>query len=129
MRSEYGAISACIVWFFLYLAILRETRKKEVYTMVKGVSRRVIVVKSPDPRLFEEAIFIVKEEAFCGRGVSAEQVLQEARSVAKGYVKRNTPFITLAQKDFHTGLSGHGGADGYCLLEFCTLSVLRHRKT
>ena len=93
MRSEYGSISACIVWFFLYLAILRETRKKEVYTMVKGVSRRVIVVKSPDPRLFEEAIFIVKEEAFCGRGVSAEQVLQEARSVAKGYVKRNTPFM------------------------------------
>ena len=61
--------------------------------MVKGVSRRVIVVKSPDPRLFEEAIFIVKEEAFWRKGVSAEQVLQEARSVAKGYVKRNTPFM------------------------------------
>ena len=38
--------------------------------MVKGISRRVIVVKSPDPRLFEEAIFIVKEEAFQRGGVS-----------------------------------------------------------
>ena len=51
--------------------------------MVKGVSRQVIVVKSPDPRLFEQAIFIVKEDA------SAEQVLQEARRVADGYLRRN----------------------------------------
>lgn len=56
--------------------------------MVKGVSRQVIVVKSPDPRLFEQAIFIVKEDAF-GQGISAEQVLQEARRVADGYLRRN----------------------------------------
>ena len=31
--------------------------------MVKGITRQVILVKSPDPKLFEEAIFIVKEEA------------------------------------------------------------------
>lgn len=61
--------------------------------MVKGVSRRVIVVKSPDPRLFEEAIFIVKEEAFSHSGISAEQVLLEARKVAQGYVRRNTPLM------------------------------------
>ena len=39
--------------------------------MVQGVSRQVIVVKSPDPRFFEQAIFIVKEDAF-GKGASAE---------------------------------------------------------
>jgi len=66
--------------------------------VVKGVSRRVIVVKSPDPRLFEEAIFIVKEEAFSQKGVSAEQVLQEARKVAKGDVRRNTPLGRLLRK-------------------------------
>ena len=42
--------------------------------MVKGVSRQVIVVKEPDPRFFEQAIFILKEDAF-GQGVTAEQVL------------------------------------------------------
>ena len=47
--------------------------------MVKGVSRRVIVVKEPDPRFFEEAIFIVKEDAFSREGISADQILQEAR--------------------------------------------------
>lgn len=57
--------------------------------MVKGVARRVIVVKSPDRRLFEQAIFIVKEDAFTGEGVTAEQVLAEAQRVADGYVRRN----------------------------------------
>ena len=31
--------------------------------MVKGISRQVIVVHSPDPKLFEQAIFILKEDA------------------------------------------------------------------
>lgn len=57
--------------------------------MVKGVARRVIVVKSPDRRLFEQAIFILKEDAFATEGVTAEQVVAEAQRVADGYVKRN----------------------------------------
>ena len=32
--------------------------------MIKGMSRRVIMVQSPDPELFENAIFILKNEAF-----------------------------------------------------------------
>ncbi len=55
--------------------------------MVKGVARQVIVVRQPDRRLFEQAIFIVKEDALEG-GVTAQQVLSEAERVAKGYVKR-----------------------------------------
>jgi hypothetical protein len=57
--------------------------------MVKGVTRRVIVVKAPDKRLFEQAIFIVREDAFTRDGVTEEQVLAEARRVADGYVRRN----------------------------------------
>lgn len=60
--------------------------------MVKGVTRRVIVVKTPDRRLFEQAIFIVKEDAFTKEGVTAEQVLAEAQRVADGYVRRNSPW-------------------------------------
>lgn len=58
--------------------------------MVKGVTRRVIVVKTPDRRLFEQAIFIVKEDAFTREGVTADQVLAEAQRVADGYVRRNS---------------------------------------
>ena len=57
--------------------------------MVKGVSRRVIVVKSPDTRFFEQAIFIVKEEALLQKGVTPEQIMEEACRVADGYVRKN----------------------------------------
>ena len=55
--------------------------------MVKGITRQVILVKSPDPKLFEEAIFIVKEEALAREGVDAEHILKEARQAADGYLK------------------------------------------
>ena len=53
--------------------------------MIKGVSRRVIVVKSPDRRFFEEAIFIVREGVV---GTGGDQVVEEARRVADGFVKK-----------------------------------------
>ena len=46
--------------------------------MVKGISRQVIVVQSPDPKLFEQAIFILKEDAVDRGGVTDEQLLKEA---------------------------------------------------
>ena len=65
--------------------------------MVQGVSRQVIVVKSPDPRFFEQAIFIVKEDAF-GKGASAEAVLQEARRAAEGYLRRTSGWKRLCRR-------------------------------
>ena len=62
--------------------------------LVKGVSRQAIVVKAPDPRFFEQAIFILKEDAF-GRGVTADDVIQEARRVADGYIRRNSRWSRL----------------------------------
>ena len=56
--------------------------------MVKGVSKHVIVIKSPDPHLFEEAIFIVKEDVL-HKGITQETVLREAQDVANRYVKVN----------------------------------------
>lgn len=53
--------------------------------MVKGTSRRVIVVDSPDPKLFEQAIFIVKNDAFSQEGVTPQQVLGEACRIVRGY--------------------------------------------
>jgi len=57
--------------------------------MVKGVTRQVILVKSPDPKLFEEAIFIVREEALNRPGASQEKVIQEAQAAANDYLKRS----------------------------------------
>jgi len=52
--------------------------------MVKGISRRVVVVDSPDQRFFEQAIFIVRNDAG-GVGVTARELVEEARRVARGY--------------------------------------------
>ena len=51
--------------------------------MVKGISRQVIVVHAPDPKLFEQAIFILKEDAV-GEGVTDEALLKEAKAAIRG---------------------------------------------
>jgi hypothetical protein len=63
--------------------------ERRMIPMVKGVARRVIMVKSPDPKLFEEAIFLVREEAF--RSGSTDQVLREAEQAANRYLHHQTP--------------------------------------
>ena len=50
--------------------------------MVKGISRQVIMVHSPDPKLFEQAIFILKEDA-AQNGVTDEALLKEAEQAIK----------------------------------------------
>ena len=52
--------------------------------MVKGISRQVIVVDAPEPKLFEQAIFILKENM---EGVSDEALLKEARQAIQGQDK------------------------------------------
>ena len=46
--------------------------------MVKGITKQVIVVHSPEPKLFEQAIFILKEDAV-GEGITDEMLLKEAK--------------------------------------------------
>ena len=46
--------------------------------MVKGISKQVIVVNSPDKKLFEQAIFILKDEAV-SQGITEELLLKEAK--------------------------------------------------
>ena len=66
--------------------------------MVKGITKQVILVKSPDPKLFEEAIFIVKEEALAKEGLDAEQVIRQARQAADCYLKGNRNWKRTLQK-------------------------------
>ena len=53
--------------------------------MVKGLSRRVVVVDTPNPRYFEQAIFILRNDALSSGGVSADQVVTEACRIARNY--------------------------------------------
>ena len=46
--------------------------------MVKGISRQVIVVHSPDQKLFDQAIFILNDNAVGKEGITDEMLLKAA---------------------------------------------------
>jgi hypothetical protein len=52
-----------------------ESCSQEGIHMVKGVSKQVIVVSSPDRKLFEQAIIILREDS---PGITDEELLKEA---------------------------------------------------
>lgn len=66
--------------------------------MVKGISRQVIVVNSQDKKLFDQAIFILSDEAMRSNGVTDDMLLKEAkRIIGSRKCKRNhTAFSNIA---------------------------------
>lgn len=56
--------------------------------MVKGLSRKVIIVKSPDPKIFEQAIFIVRDDYLASQGIGQKELLRQAKQAANGYVNQ-----------------------------------------
>lgn len=57
--------------------------------MVKGISRQVIVVHAPDQKLFDQAIFILKDEAIGKEGVTDEELLKAADKLLRTSGKEN----------------------------------------
>ena len=53
--------------------------------MVKGINRQVIVVKSPDPKLFDEAIFLLRQDA-ADAEPDPNQIIRQARQAADSYL-------------------------------------------
>ena len=83
--------------------------------MVKGISRRVVVVDSPDPRFFEQAIFIVRNDA-AGGGVNAGELVEEARRVARNYAAGDHSRLSRAMRDLNPALYTIMGAAGIGLV-------------
>jgi len=55
--------------------------------MVKGISKQVVVVRSLDTRLFEQAIFMIRDGALTKQGVTDEDILREANAAADTYLR------------------------------------------
>ena len=55
--------------------------------MVKGVSKQVIVVHSPDKELFDQAIFILKDSA-ATKGITEEALLKQAQQAIRNPEKK-----------------------------------------
>ena len=60
--------------------------------MVKGVSRQVILVQSPGEELFDQAIFILKDDAV-GQGITDEMLLKQAQRVIQGRPTKKKPWL------------------------------------
>lgn len=81
--------------------------------MVKGNSRQVIVVQSPDQKLFEQAIFILKDNAAAQKGVTDDVLLREAKKLLQKSGRRREK-LHLAVRFIWA--AGGGLAVGFCWL-------------
>lgn len=61
--------------------------------MVKGTSRQVIVVHAPEEKLFDQAIFILRDGAV-GEGVTDDALLREARAYLTDPVKKRRSWVS-----------------------------------
>lgn len=60
--------------------------------LVKGISRQVIVVHSKDQKLFDQAIFILKDHVVGREGITDEQLLKEAGGLLQSHRPRRRRF-------------------------------------
>ena len=60
----------------------------EARDVVKGPNRRVVVVRSPDERIFEQAIFIIRDDYLQTEQEGSKRLLEEARRAAAAYAAR-----------------------------------------
>lgn len=58
---------------------------------LRGTTRRVIVVRSPDPSIFEQAVFIVSDDYLHTPGKSQTELLRRAREAAGKYAAEQLP--------------------------------------
>lgn len=58
--------------------------------MVKGINKRVVVIRPSNSEIFEEAIFIVRGEALNEKGYTADDLIREACRAADAYMKNGT---------------------------------------
>ncbi len=66
--------------------------------MVKGIARRVILVNSPEPHVFEQAFFLVREDILA-QG-KPEQALKEAEAIAKHCLHKQSPHPDIMPRFF-----------------------------
>ena len=76
---------------------------------MKGVARRVVIVRSPPESVFEQAIFIVREDVARSGGVSREEVLNEARRAAGACAGLAFPSAGKNQIFVNRSAKGRGG--------------------
>lgn len=89
--------------------------------MIKGLSRRIIMVDSPDPELFEKAIFILRDEVFLKKSTEPEEVLRQAERIADDYVRSRLKKKRLRIPPVVYAAAGAGVSGAVCLALYLLL--------
>ena len=97
------------------------TREQEAERVVKGLSRKVIIVKSPDPKIFEQAIFIVRDDYLSTQGVGQKELMRQARAAANGYVNSTSGWHRFRKLPV---IACTGAACGLIVLTWLTVRFL-----
>ena len=84
--------------------------------MVRGVTKSVIVVPSPDPALFESAIFVVRPNAVPPEAELKKRLLREAELIAGAYVRERVPRAGRIPAPAWAGIGAAAGALAACLI-------------
>ena len=88
--------------------------------MVKGISRQVIVVQSPDKDLFEQAIFILTDAAV-EKGVTDQMLLKQAATTLQLRIPRHPPIH--AKENAHLLFWSHLGLGRCWTYRPCLASI------
>lgn len=59
--------------------------------VIRGTAHNIILVTSPDPEIFREAMFILQDDYMRRPGIGKEELLRQARDTAENYVLRFVP--------------------------------------
>ena len=86
--------------------------------MVKGTTRRVVVVKPPGKGIFEEALFFLRLDG--GAGITGDDIVAEAQSIADSFA-HIAPREPLLQRLRTAGLVALGAAVSSIVWVICTL--------
>lgn len=64
-------------------------QRREPLPVVRGNMRRVLVLRPPGD-MFQEAVFVIRDDYFKTPGVSQQELLRQARSAAEDYTAAYT---------------------------------------
>lgn len=83
-------ISCRVSFFFSRKSSVPSVRASR-QEVIRGTSHNIILVTSPDPEIFREAMFILQDDYMRRPGVGKEELLRQARDAAENYALRFVP--------------------------------------
>ena len=70
--------------------LFRSAPERSAAPVLRGTLRTAVVVKTPDTQ-FSEAVFVLRGDAAQQKGVTRDELLEEARAAASGCAERMLP--------------------------------------